>query len=178
MSRIGKKPIALPKGVTVEIKDHHVKVKGPKGELARNYAPGVKVVVADGKMTVTPEDESRRANELHGLTRTLLGNMVKGVTEGFKRELEINGVGYRAEVSGPVLNLSLGYSHPIAFPLPKGITAAVDKQKITLQGIDKELIGQTAAQIRALRVPDPYKAKGIKYAEETIKRKVGKTGAS
>jgi large subunit ribosomal protein L6 len=178
MSRIGKKPIPLPKGVTVEVKDRMVKVKGPKGELSRSHAEGVKVVIDGAKATVERVDQGRRGAELHGLTRTLVSNMVQGVTTGFKRELEINGVGYRAEVQGPLLNISLGYSHPINFPVPKGIKAAVDKQKIILEGIDRELLGMTAANIRALRSPDPYKAKGIKYVEEVIKRKVGKTGAS
>jgi large subunit ribosomal protein L6 len=177
MSRIGKKPIPLPKGVTVEISDRTVKVKGPKGELSRSLAEGVKLVVESGKATVERVDQGRRGAELHGLSRTLVNNMVQGVTTGFKRELEINGVGYRAEVAGAAINISLGYSHPINFQLPKGIKAAVDKQKIILEGIDREVLGMTAANLRALRAPDPYKAKGIKYVEEVIKRKVGKQAA-
>ncbi|MBW1981114.1 MAG: 50S ribosomal protein L6 [Deltaproteobacteria bacterium] len=178
MSRVGKKPIELPKGVEVKIQGSQIEVKGAKGTLKRTLHPSVEVGVVDGTIQVNAADDSRQSQAIRGLTRTLINNMVVGVSQGYSRVLEINGVGYRADVRGNTLNLSLGYSHPIEFKLPKGINAAVDKQnRITLTGIDKELLGQTAAQIRAFRRAEPYKGKGIKYAEETIRRKVGKAGA-
>ena len=177
MSRIGKQPIELPSGVKISITDAVIKVEGPKGILSRKLAEGVSVEVQEKLILVQRKDESIRARSTHGLTRTLISNMVTGVTKGFETALEINGVGYRAEAKGDVLNLSLGYSHPVNFQLPKGITVEVDKMtKVLVKGIDKELVGQTAAKIRAFRGPEPYKGKGIKYAKETILRKAGKTG--
>jgi large subunit ribosomal protein L6 len=178
MSRVGKQPINVPQGVTVDYKEPVVTVKGPKGTLSREVHPKVQLDIKDGVITVSPREETRDARALWGLTRSLVNNMVVGVSTGFTRVLEVIGVGYRADVQGQTLNLALGYSHPIEFPLPKGITAAVDKQnRITLEGFDKELLGLTAARIRALRKPEPYKGKGVKYAEEQIQRKVGKAGA-
>lgn len=178
MSRVGKQPINIPKGVTVDYKEPVITVKGPKGTLSREVHPKIHMDIQDGVITVSPKEESRDARALWGLTRSLVNNMVVGVSTGFTRVLEVIGVGYRADVQGQTLNLALGYSHPIEFPLPKGITAAVDKQnRITLEGSDKELLGLTAARIRALRKPEPYKGKGVKYAEEQILRKVGKAGA-
>ena len=177
MSRIGKLPVALPKGVDISIKGQVVEVKGPKGVLSREFHPLVSVEKDDGSLRVKPLEESIKAKALWGLSRSLLNNMVTGVSQGYTRVLEINGVGYRAELKGTALNLSLGFSHPVVFELPQGIEAKVDKNTIiTLTGIDKELLGQTAATIRAFRPPEPYKGKGVKYAEETIRRKVGKAG--
>jgi large subunit ribosomal protein L6 len=177
MSRVGKKPVDLPSGVQVTIEDSKIEVKGPKGTLSRELHPLVKVEQQDGKVVVTPIDESLKARGLWGLFRSLIANMVQGVNGGFTKVLEINGVGYRAEAAGSTLKLTLGFSHPVEFALPEGISGSVDKNTvITLSGIDKELLGQTAATIRAFRPPEPYKGKGIKYAEETIRRKVGKAG--
>lgn len=177
MSRIGKQPIELPAGVTVAIDNQNVTVSGPKGVLSRTILEYVSIDLADKTLTVNRADDSIKSRAAHGLTRTLVNNMVTGVTKGFERALEINGVGYRAELKGEVLNLSLGYSHPINFPLPNGITVEVDKMtKLLVKGIDKELVGQTAAKIREFRSPEPYKGKGVKYADETILRKAGKTG--
>ena len=174
MSRIGKLPIEIPQKVKVGIAGPTVKVEGPLGTLERTFK-GVKFV-SDGKhLKVEPVDQSRFARALWGLSRTLLSNMVVGVSKGFERVLEINGVGYRAEVKGQELTLTLGKSHPVIFNLPKGIKADVDKQIILkLSGVDKELLGQTAAKIRSFRPPEPYKGKGVKYQEETIRRKAGK----
>jgi large subunit ribosomal protein L6 len=177
MSRIGKKPILLPKGVTINISNNALSVKGPKGELGRSLPSGVKVDVQNSAITVERQDDSRENRAKHGLVRALLFNMVKGVTEGFERRLEINGVGYRAEVSGQKMTLALGYSHPVVYELPKGISAKIDKNILILNGYDRELLGETAAKIRSFRPPEPYKGKGIKYMEEIIRRKVGKTGA-
>lgn len=177
MSRVGKQPVGLPQGVDVKIDGQKVEVKGPKGSLSREFHELVEVEQADGELRVKPREESQTARAMWGLTRSLLNNMVVGVSAGFTRVLEINGVGYRAEMKGEVLNLALGFSHPVEFPLPTGISAAVEKNtQITLTGIDKELLGLTAARIRAFRPPEPYKGKGVKYAEETIRRKVGKAG--
>ncbi len=177
MSRIGKKPIEIPSGVKVSLNGDSISVKGPKGELNRNLPVAVTVAVEADSIQVSPPESVRRDTSLQGLTRTLIANMITGVTNGYERVLEINGVGYRADVKGKILNLALGYSHPIEYPLPEGITAEVEKQtKVTLKGIDKELIGATAAKIRSFRAPEPYKGKGIKYAEERILRKAGKTG--
>ncbi|MBI3398784.1 MAG: 50S ribosomal protein L6 [Deltaproteobacteria bacterium] len=177
MSRIGKKPITIPAGVKVSINSDVIKVEGPKGSLSHFLNTGLKAEVSHNEIKVTRNTDDKKALMLHGLSRSLVANMVKGVIEGFQRNLEIVGVGYRAEVQGNVLNLSLGYSHPIKYELPKGITAAVDKQtSITLKGADKQLLGQTAAEIRGFRIPDPYKGKGIKYTEEMIRRKAGKAG--
>ncbi|MBE0597502.1 MAG: 50S ribosomal protein L6 [Desulfuromonadales bacterium] len=177
MSRIGKKPIPIPAGVKVAQTGRTIDVEGPKGKLRRDIAEGIDVAVGADQILVQPLTESKRSDALHGLCRTLVANMVDGVTKGFEKVLEISGVGYRAEVKGSTLNLSLGYSHPIEYPLPAGITAEVEKQtKITVRGIDKELVGATAAKIRSFREPEPYKGKGIKYAGERILRKAGKTG--
>jgi large subunit ribosomal protein L6 len=178
MSRIGKKPITIPKGVQIGVQDQRVEVKGPKGALELAVHDLCAVQVADGSVVVTRHADHRTARALHGLTRALVANMVRGVTEGFERRLEIVGIGYRAQLAGRNLTFALGYSHPILFPLPEGIQAEVEKQtSITLRGIDKYLVGQTAAKIRALRPPDPYKGKGVRYSDETVRRKVGKTGA-
>jgi large subunit ribosomal protein L6 len=177
MSRIGKQPIHLPEGVKVVVAEGLVKVSGPKGELSRALAPKVAVECEGRTVRVKAAEESRQAKAFHGLFRTLVNNMVLGVSAGFTRRLELVGVGYKVEMAGNGLNLALGYSHPINFVLPAGIKAEVDRQRITLTGIDKELLGQTAAKLRALRRPEPYKGKGVKYVEETIRRKVGKAGA-
>ena len=166
----------IPAGVKVTLAEGTINVQGPNGKLAREVHPGVRVdVQPDAVLVHNGEDQSNTA--LQGLTRTLIANMVEGVTKGYQKVLEINGVGYRADLKGTVLNLALGYSHPIEYPLPQGITAEVEKQtKITIKGIDKELVGATAAKIRSFRAPEPYKGKGIKYADERIIRKAGKTG--
>jgi large subunit ribosomal protein L6 len=177
MSRIGKLPIDIPQGVKVAYTDSIIKVDGPKGALSRPIMEGVVVEVSDKSITVKRVDDGIKSRSAHGLTRTLINNMVVGVTKGFETGLEISGVGYRAEAKGDVLNLSLGYSHPISFQLPQGITVEVEKMtKVVVKGIDKEVVGQTAAKIRAFRGPEPYKGKGIRYADETILRKAGKTG--
>jgi large subunit ribosomal protein L6 len=177
MSRIGKKPIIIPAGVKVALNGRSVKVDGPKGRLERELHDQVEVRIEADQIQVAPLDP-QAGGALQGLTRTLIANMVDGVTKGFSRGLEINGVGYRAELKGTMLNLALGYSHPIEYALPTGVNAEVEKQtKITLSGIDKELVGATAAKIRSFRPPEPYKGKGIKYSDERILRKAGKAGA-
>ena len=175
MSRIGRLPIAVPDGVKIALADHTVKVEGPKGKLETNVPSEINVQV-DGKVVrVTRSAEERNVKALHGLARKLIANMVEGVSKGFTRVLEINGVGYRAEVRGSDLHIALGYSHPIVYPLPKGVTATVERQIIiTLTSADRRLLGETAAAIRGFRPPEPYKGKGIKYREEVIKRKAGK----
>jgi large subunit ribosomal protein L6 len=178
MSRVGRKPVTVPKGVTVSVAAGQVAVKGPKGELKRAMPTGVSVKVDGATVNVARADDSRENRAKHGLVRALVQNMVTGVTTGFERQLEINGVGYRAEVAGQKITFALGYSHPVVFEMPKGISAKVDKQILILSGADRELLGETAATIRSFRPPEPYKGKGVKYVEETIKRKVGKTGAS
>jgi len=178
MSRIGKKPVVIPKGVTVNVGGGQIAVKGPKGELKRKMPTGVAVKVEGDKVVATRGDDGRVSRAKHGLIRALVANMVKGVTTGFVRELEINGVGYKAEGKGKSVTFTLGYSHTIDFPLPAGIEAKIDKNKVILTGVDRELLGETAAKVRSLRPPEPYKGKGIKYVEETIKRKVGKAGAT
>jgi large subunit ribosomal protein L6 len=177
MSRIGKKPISIPAGVKVSLAGDTISVQGPKGKLNRALPASVEVNVGADAIVVNPPADPRGNTALQGLTRTIIATMVEGVTNGYQRVLEIAGVGYRAELKGSMLNLSLGYSHPIEYPLPAGIEAEVEKQtKITIKGIDKELIGATAAKIRSFRKPEPYKGKGIKYAEERIVRKAGKAG--
>jgi large subunit ribosomal protein L6 len=178
MSRIGRKLVPLPKGVTLTQKAGAVSVKGPKGELSRPLPEGVSLKTEADKIQVVRADDSRENRAKHGLMRAHLANMVKGVTDGWTRELEINGVGYRAEVAGDTINMALGYSHPVAFKLPKGVTAKVDKNRVILSSADRDLVGQTAAKVRELRPPEPYKGKGVKYVEEVIKRKVGKAGAT
>jgi large subunit ribosomal protein L6 len=178
MSRIGKKPISIPKGVQVGIQGQQVEVKGPKGRLELRVHDLCSVKLADGSVVVGRGAEHRTARALHGLTRALVANMVQGVTEGFERKLEIQGIGYRVQQAGRTLTFALGYSHPIVFALPEGVSAEVEKQTgITLRGVDKYLVGQTAAQLRALRPPDSYKGKGVRYAGEVVRKKVGKTGA-
>lgn len=178
MSRIGKKPIDIPKGVTVDIAGSSVKVKGPKGELSWSVAGNVALAVDADKLIVTRATETKNDRALHGLARSLVANMVNGVSQGYTRVLEIKGIGYRAQVKGTKLSFTLGYSHPVDFDLPAGITAAVDEKQttVTLAGIDKQLLGQVAANLRELRPPDAYKGKGIRYAGERIKLKAGKTG--
>jgi large subunit ribosomal protein L6 len=177
MSRIGKLPIEIPKGVKITANGSFIQVEGPKGTLSRTIMEGVSLEMSESRLVVARDDDSIKSRSAHGLTRTLLNNMVTGVTKGFETTLEITGVGYRAEVKGDVLNLSLGYSHPINFQLPKEITVEVEKMtKVLVKGIDKELVGQTSAKIRGFRGPEPYKGKGIKYAGEKILRKAGKTG--
>lgn len=179
MSRIGKQPIAVPAGVKVKVDGLAVAVEGPKGKLGLQADPSVSIEIADGRVVVKRKDDSRRARGVHGLTRKLIANMVHGVTQGFSRTLEINGVGYRAEVKGNVLHFALGYSHPIVFQLPPGVQAKVDKQTVvTLESADRQLLGEVTAMIRGLRPPEPYKGKGVKYAEETIRRKAGKAAAT
>jgi large subunit ribosomal protein L6 len=175
MSRIGKLPIEIPSGVNVKVEPGAVHVKGPRGQLSAQTSPLVEVKIEGNRATIARRDDSRQARAVHGLTRKLVANMVTGVSGGFRRVLEINGVGYRAESKGRALQLALGYSHPIVFELPQGVDAKVDKQTvITLEGADRQVLGETAAAIRKLRPPEPYKGKGIKYAEETIRRKAGK----
>ncbi len=179
MSRVGKKPVPLPEKVKVNVAGRTVNVEGPKGKLSMSHHPTVKVEVKDNVIHVTRPDESNEARALHGLTRALIANMVHGVSQGFTRELEIQGVGYRAEIKGKALNLALGFSHAVQFPLPDGISAAVDdrKTKITLSGIDRQLVGATAAKLRSLRPPEPYGGKGVRYSDEVVRRKEGKSGA-
>ena len=175
MSRIGKKPIAIPQGVKVQIDGALVRAEVPRGKLTQPVPSGLSARLDDGHLVIGRQGEDRRIRALHGLTRSLVANMVLGVKDGFERKLEIVGIGYRAQMQGKAIQLALGYSHPVIFPLPEGITAEIDKQvAITLRGADKALLGETAAKLRALRKPDPYKGKGIKYAEEHIRRKVGK----
>ncbi len=177
MSRIGRMPITVPSGVTVDVKEGNVvTVKGPKGELTRTFAAELGIEVKDGVVTVTRPNDLKRNKALHGLTRTLLNNMIIGVSTGFEKTLEINGVGYRAAKQGKKLVLNLGYSHPVEMEDPAGIESTVDGNKIIIKGISKEAVGQYAANIRIKRAPEPYKGKGIKYSDEVIRRKVGKTG--
>ena len=177
MSRIGNKPILVPTGVEVKIDGNHILVKGPKGTLERDVEPEISMKLEENVLIVSRSSEDRRSKSLHGLTRTLLNNMITGVQNEFTRELQINGVGYRVQKQGNNLNLSLGYSHPVIFEAPNGITFDVpNANTIIVKGIDKELVGQTAAVIRTKRPPEVYRGKGIKYSEEVIRRKVGKTG--
>jgi large subunit ribosomal protein L6 len=180
MSRVGKLPVKIPEKVKVTVEGTAVKVEGPKGKMSFPFNPTVKVAVEKGEVKITRPDESRLAKGLHGLTRTLVKNAVEGVVKGYDRTLEITGVGFKAEVKGKDVHFTLGFSHPVVFRLPEGVTAEVDAKqtKLTVKGVDKHLLGLTAAKIRALRPPEPYKGKGIKYAEETIRRKEGKTGAA
>ena len=177
MSRIGKMPIAVPAGVTVDIAENNkVTVKGPKGELSRVLPAEMKITQEDGEIKVERPNDEKKNRSLHGLTRTLINNMVVGVTDGYKKTLEVNGVGYRAAKQGKKLVLNLGYSHPVEMEDPEGLETTVEDNKIIVSGIDKETVGQFAAEIRATRAPEPYKGKGIKYDYEVIRRKVGKTG--
>jgi large subunit ribosomal protein L6 len=180
MSRVGKLPVKIPEKVKVSVANGDVKVEGPKGKMHFPYNPKVKVEVAAGEVKVSRPDESRQAKGLHGLTRTLVKNAIEGVTKGYERALEISGVGFKAEVKGKEINFTLGFSHPVVFKLPEGVTAEVDAKqtRVVVRGVDKHLLGLTAAKIRGLRVPEPYKGKGIKYSNEIVRRKEGKTGAA
>ena len=179
MSRLGKIPIQIPSGVDVKLADGSVRVKGPKGELDCRIVDGVEISIDDGKVTVTRKGDSRAERSAHGLMRRLVANMVEGTSDGFSRSLEIQGVGYRADAKGSIINLSLGYSHPIVYQLPEGVTAKVENQTlVTVSGPDRQLVGEVAANIRKLRPPEPYKGKGIRYADEQIQRKAGKAGAA
>jgi large subunit ribosomal protein L6 len=176
MSRIGKKEVVVPAGVKISWEAPVFRASGPKGNLSQSLHAGVALRIEKDKIWVEPPKDPKRGDSLQGLTRTLIANVVTGVSKGFERVLEINGVGYRAEVQGAALNFSLGYSHPVRFALPEGIKAEVERQtRVTLKGVDKHLLGLTAAKIRSLRPPEPYGGKGIKYAEEVIRRKAGKT---
>ena len=177
MSRIGRLPVAIPAGVTVEVAENNVvTVKGPKGTLTKELPVEMEIKVEGEEVIVTRPNDLKKMKSLHGLTRTLIHNMVVGVTDGFTKELEVNGVGYRASKAGKKLTLNLGYSHPVEMEDPEGLESTVDGNKIIIKGIDKEKVGQYAAEIRDKRRPEPYKGKGIKYADEVIRRKVGKTG--
>ncbi|OGO71911.1 MAG: 50S ribosomal protein L6 [Chloroflexi bacterium RIFCSPLOWO2_12_FULL_71_12] len=177
MSRIGNMPIALPKEVDAKVDGRTVRVKGPKGELVRTFHHDIAVESTDGSLAVKRTNDSPTARALHGLTRTLISNMVAGVTQGYTKDLEISGTGYRAVLAGKKLQLSLGFSHPVEIDPPAGVSFTLETpQKVKVSGIDKEMVGEMAAKIRGLRVPDPYKAKGVKYAGEYIRRKAGKAG--
>ena len=178
MSRIGKKPIPVPKGVTVNVAPGVVEVKGPKGSLRQPLPPHVKFELKDAELVATLDSDNTEHGKFHGLARSLVANAVDGVTNGFKKELDIVGVGYRAELKGQQVIFALGYSHPVIFDIPKGIDLTVEKQThITVTGVDRQLVGQVAANIRRMRKPDPYKQKGVRYTGEVLKKKVGKTGA-
>ena len=176
LSRIGKLPIEIPSGVTITIDSGDVTVKGPKGELKQFITPAVNVDINDGVLTVSPKDESKTARSQHGLMRSLINNMVIGVTQGYEKRLEVNGVGFRVASNNNELDMSLGFSHPVEYKAPEGVTVTNDKMTIIVSGISKQQVGQVAAEIRALKKPEPYKGKGIKYADEQILRKAGKTG--
>ena len=177
MSRVGRMPMAIPAGVTVDIaENNHVTVKGPKGTLEKTLPVEMEITKEGEEILVKRPNDLKKMKSLHGLTRTLINNMVVGVTDGYKKTLEVNGVGYRAAKQGKTLTLNLGYSHPVEMTDPEGIETTVDGNNIVVSGIDKEKVGQFAAEIRDKRRPEPYKGKGIKYADETIRRKVGKTG--
>jgi large subunit ribosomal protein L6 len=176
MSRIGKQPIAIPAGVTITVDEHAVTVKGPKGELSQFMMPGIKVSVEGDILTVTRETDEKEHRSKHGLMRTLINNMIVGVTKGFEKKLEINGVGFRVALAGTSLKMNLGFSHEVIYALPEGIQAKVEQNTITISGISKQLVGQVAAEIRSLKKPEPYKGKGIQYVGERILRKSGKSG--
>jgi len=179
VSRIGKLPVTIPTGVKIAVDSGAVRLEGPKGKLQARIPTGVQVKVEGNVVHVQRDNEARKVRALHGMTRKLIANMAQGVSQGFNRVLDINGVGYRAEVKGQEIHMTLGYSHPVVFPLPPGVSAAVERQIIiTLSGADRQLLGETAAKIRSLRPPEPYKGKGIKYREEFIKRKAGKAVGS
>jgi large subunit ribosomal protein L6 len=179
MSRIGRRAIEIPSGVSVEQANGEIRVRGPKGALARRLPPAVKMQVADGELKFDRIEERKSARAFHGLARAMVANMVRGVTLGFTRELQIEGVGYRAEVSGKKLTLALGFSHPVVREVPEGLSVSVEGvTKIKVEGIDRDQVGQFAAELRSIRPPEPYKGKGVRYADERIRRKVGKAGAS
>ena len=178
MSRIGRKPVTVPKGVNLDLQGSTVAVKGPKGELRRTLHPEMKVSLKDGSFTVERPSEDKRHKALHGLTRTLVQNMVEGVSKGFSKTLEIQGVGYKAEAKPYGVNLIVGYSHPVKYEAPKGIKISVENNTVVrIEGADKEVVGQVAAELRSVRPPEPYKGKGIRYQGEQVRRKAGKTGA-
>jgi len=178
MSRIGKKPITIPKGVTIKVLDRAVEVQGPKGKLRQAHPAGISFEMSDGHLLAKPKTDDPQLGKFHGLARSLVANAVTGVTDGFKRELDIVGVGYRAEVKGKQVIFALGYSHAVVFDIPADIEVKIDKQThITVTGVDRQLVGQVAANIRRLRKPDPYKQKGVRYVGEVLKKKAGKTGA-
>lgn len=181
MSRIGKKPVVIPAGVEVKIQGVHVSVKGPKGTMAITFHPRVKISMVEKDVVVERQSEDKLDKSLHGITRTLIANMIEGVTTGFVRAMEIQGVGYRVNMKGNDLDLSLGFSHPVVFKAPEGISFEIDKEKkniFRILGINKEVVGQTAAKIRSLRPPEPYKGKGIRYLGENVKRKAGKAASA
>ena len=178
MSRIGKKPIAIPQGVTIKVDGTTIDVKGPKGEMRQSLPPGVSAAVEENQLLAKKISDDRQLDKFHGLARSLMNNAVLGVTDGWKRELDIVGVGYRAELKGKQIVLALGYSHPVVYDIPNGIDVAVEKQThITVTGVDRQLVGQVAANLRRLRKPDPYQQKGVRYTGEVLKKKAGKTGA-
>jgi large subunit ribosomal protein L6 len=178
MSRIGRKPVTVPKGVTLQLEGNRVAVKGPRGELRRSLHPDMQIALEKDQFTVVRPSEEKRHKALHGLTRTLVQNMVDGVSKGFTKTLEIQGVGYKAEAKPYGVNLVVGYSHPVKYEAPKGIKISVDNNVVVkIEGADKELVGQVAAELRAVRPPEPYKGKGIRYQGEHVRRKAGKTGA-
>jgi len=177
MSRIGKLPVTIPAGVTVDLQGNAIKVKGPKGELSRTLHGEMSLELEDGTLTVTRPSEAKRHRALHGLTRSLVANMVEGVSNGFTKSLEIQGVGYRAEAKPFGVTLVVGYSHPVDYQAPEGIKITVENNVVTVAGADKEAVGQVAAEIRSVRPPEPYKGKGIRYQGEHVRRKAGKTGA-
>ena len=175
MSRIGRKPVSIPQGVKLNLDGAVVRAEGPKGKLSQPIPAGLSAKIENNQLVISRSGEDRKVRALHGLARALMFNMVKGVKDGFERKLEIVGIGYRAQLQGRAIQLALGYSHPVIFPLPEGVTAEIDRQvSITLRGADKAVLGQTAAKLRALREPDPYKGKGIRYANEVVRKKVGK----
>lgn len=176
MSRIGKQPIAIPSGVTITVDEQFITVKGPKGELQQFTMPGITVEVKDAEVIVNRESDERGPKAKHGLMRTLIANMVTGVTQGFEKKLEVSGVGFRVNLAGTTLKMNLGFSHEVKYELPAGIQAKVEQMTITISGISKQLVGQVAAEIRALKKPEPYKGKGISYVGERILRKSGKSG--
>jgi large subunit ribosomal protein L6 len=177
MSRIGRRPIAIPAGVEIDLRGAHITVRGPKGELQRTLPAAMRVRVDDGQVTVERPSEAKPHRELHGLTRTLVANMVEGVTNGYRKSLEISGVGYRAQKVGENLQLALGYSHPVDVEAPEGISFEIESPtRLSVVGIDKELVGQVAARVRSKRKPEPYKGKGVRYVGEQVRRKAGKTG--
>ena len=178
MSRIGRRTIEIPSGVSVEQADGEIRVRGPKGALARRLPPAVSMRLADGELNFDRTEERKTARAFHGLARAMVANMVRGVTHGFTRELQIEGVGYRAEVSGKKLTLALGFSHPVVREVPEGLSVSVEGvTKIKVEGIDRDQVGQFAAELRSIRPPEPYKGKGVRYSDERIRRKVGKAGA-
>lgn len=179
MSRIGKKPIVIPSGVKVSREQAAIKAQGPKGNLSLNVPGDLDIAIENGAVLVSRRSEDRKSRSLHGLTRTLIANMIAGVSDGFQKTLEISGVGYRAETAGDILRLYLGFSKPVEYKIPKGIAVKIDKQvTLMISGVDKEFVGSVASQIRAIRKPEPYKGKGIRYAGERVKRKVGKSAGA